>query len=241
MTVWWSRAILIFALIAAACLPVGALGTRFNLWDFRVGLPVVLLGVLIAAVVFLGGAVAWFVANGRDLLADRNAISLGLLVSGLILAVMALPFYTATSVPPIHNISTDTENPPAFGALADARGDGSNPLAYDSATLAPLQAAAYPWVAPLTLDQPPATVVAVAAEALRAQGLEVVTEDLAAGMVEAVATSFWFGFKDDLVVRVVNDGAGSRVDVRSVSRVGQSDLGANARRIGKLLDALKKS
>jgi uncharacterized protein (DUF1499 family) len=67
------------------------------------------------------------------------------------------------------------------------------------------------------------------------QGLEIVAVDSDAGLVEATATTFWFGFKDDLVVRVEAIESGSRVDVRSVSRVGQSDVGQNAKRIEKFL------
>ncbi len=66
-------------------------------------------------------------------------------------------------------------------------------------------------------------------------GLELVNEAPQSGMIEATATTFWFGFKDDLVVRIRPSGTGSVVDVRSVSRVGVSDLGANARRIGEFL------
>jgi uncharacterized protein (DUF1499 family) len=73
---------------------------------------------------------------------------------------------------------------------------------------------------------------------LTAQGLEVVNSDPVTGIVEATATTFWFGFKDDVVVRITQEAAGSKIDVRSVSRVGQSDIGANAARIQKFLDAL---
>jgi uncharacterized protein (DUF1499 family) len=62
-------------------------------------------------------------------------------------------------------------------------------------------------------------------------GWELVASDSAAGRIEATATTPWFGFKDDVVVRVRPDGSGSRIDVRSVSRVGKSDVGANAKRI----------
>lgn len=238
MTLWWSRAVLIFAVFAAAGLPIGALGTRFGLWDFRMGLLVVLASVFVAALVFLGGLVAWFMANSRGLRSDRGAISLGLLVSGLLLGVMALPFFQATSVPPIHNISTDVNDPPQFATLVAARGAGTNPLAYDPANAAQQQGA-YPWVQPLNLPVEPTAALVAAGEALAAMGLEVVNTDADAGLVEAVATSFWFGFKDDLVVRVRPDAGGSRIDVRSVSRVGESDLGENARRIGQLLDRLQ--
>ena len=79
--------------------------------------------------------------------------------------------------------------------------------------------------------------VARAVEVLSNQGLEVVNIDPPAGIVEAVATTFWFGFKDDLVVRIRPEGDGSVIDVRSVSRVGQSDVGANAARIERFLTA----
>jgi uncharacterized protein (DUF1499 family) len=75
---------------------------------------------------------------------------------------------------------------------------------------------------------------------LKGLSLEVVNADREAMRVEAVATTFWFGFRDDVVVRIRPGAAGgSRVDVRSVSRVGQSDLGANAARIGRILEGLK--
>ena len=67
-------------------------------------------------------------------------------------------------------------------------------------------------------------------------GLEIVAVDRGAGLVEATATTFWFGFKDDIVVRVVGDGEGSKIDLRSMSRVGQSDVGANAARITDFFD-----
>jgi uncharacterized protein (DUF1499 family) len=69
-------------------------------------------------------------------------------------------------------------------------------------------------------------------------GWEIVAADAAAGRIEATDTTFWFGFKDDVVIRVEADGAGSRIDVRSVSRVGVGDVGANARRIRAYLRAL---
>ena len=75
--------------------------------------------------------------------------------------------------------------------------------------------------------------------AIETMGMEVVAVDAAAGVVEATDETFWFGFKDDVVVRVKPEGTGSIVDVRSVSRVGQSDLGKNAQRIGELLSHLK--
>ena len=143
-------------------------------------------------------------------------------------------------MPPIHNISPDTENPPQFDKIVAIRSAAqANPLAYDAAALAPQQPAAYPWVKPLTLMAPVDEVVDRAEAVMRDMGLEIVSSNKTTGLVEATATTFWFGFKDDVAVRVqpAADG-GTQVDLRSVSRVGQSDLGANAARIGEILKGL---
>ena len=115
----------------------------------------------------------------------------------------------------------------------------ANPLAYDAEALAPQQTAAYPWVKPLTLMAPVDEVVDRAEAVLRGMGMEIVSVNKTTGLVEATAATFWFGFKDDVAVRVqaVADG-GTQVDVRSISRVGQSDLGANAARIGDILNGI---
>ena len=93
--------------------------------------------------------------------------------------------------------------------------------------------------APLHLDVAPAQAFDRALTAARAMGWEIVASDPAQGRIEGTATTFWFGFKDDIVVRVGADGSGSRVDVRSLSRIGKSDVGANARRIRDYLGKVK--
>ena len=105
-------------------------------------------------------------------------------------------------------------------------------------TLAKLQLEAYPDIQTLELASDVVSVVALASKVLEERGMEVVNIDAELGIVEAIATTFWFGFKDDVVVRIRPTRTGSKVDVRSVSRVGQSDLGANAARISDILTAL---
>ena len=72
-------------------------------------------------------------------------------------------------------------------------------------------------------------------------GWDLVASDPASGRIEATDTTFWFGFKDDIVIRVAAAPGGSRVDIRSLSRVGVSDVGTNAARIRKYLTALRSS
>jgi uncharacterized protein (DUF1499 family) len=237
---WWSQAVLIGALVAAVMLPMGALGSRLGIWGFQTGFLFLAGGALLAVIALVGGIVGAIVALRQRRHADRAPVLIGAVICAAILAFLAGQFMTARSVPPIHNISTDVDDPPEFDVVVGLRGADSNPLAFDRAKLAAAQQAAYPFVAPLDLAEAPDAAFDRALDVLTQLGLEVVNADREAGRIEAVATTFWFGFKDDVVVRIrPTDSGGSRVDVRSVSRVGQSDLGANAARIGRILAGIR--
>jgi len=147
--------------------------------------------------------------------------------------------WKASRVPAIHDITTDTVNPPRFVAMLPLREGARNPVEYGGPDVAAKQRAAYPDIVPLTLNLPPARAFDRALTAVRAMGWDLVASDPAGGRIEATDTTFWFGFKDDVVVRVQPQENGSRVDVRSLSRVGGGDIGANAARIRKYLAALK--
>lgn len=237
---WWAQAILIGGVIAVVCLPLGALGTKFGLWAFTGGFMLLAAGAVLATLASFLGVIAYIVALRKQLLAERSTLLIGIFLGVVVLAILGTQYSAASSVPPIHNISTDTENPPQFDKIVAIRSAAqANPLAYDAAALAPQQTAAYPWVKPLTLMAPVDEVVDRAEAVMRDMGLEIVSSNKNTGLVEATATTFWFGFKDDVAVRVqpAADG-GTQVDLRSVSRVGQSDLGANAARIGEILKGL---
>jgi hypothetical protein len=237
--VWWSQAVLVGAVIAVVLLPLGALGSRFGVWGFQTGFLFLAGGTVLATIGAMVGLIGIIVAFRRQMAADKPALMIGTVVSVLILAVMGMQFNAARSVPPIHNISTDVTDPPTFVAIVALRGEGSNPLAYDAATLAEQQRAAYPWLKTLETANASSASFDKALAALEGMGLEIVNADRGAGILEATATTFWFGFKDDVVVRIRPAGSGSVVDVRSVSRVGQSDLGVNARRIGEFFEAFE--
>jgi uncharacterized protein (DUF1499 family) len=236
---WWSWAIFAGALVAAALLPVGALGSRFGIWPFTTGFLLLTIGTLLAAIGLVTGIAGIIAAHRRGRSQDKPAVYLGTLVSALVLALMGLQYYAAFSVPPIHNISTDVSDPPQFDRVVALRGEGANPLEYDAGQIAAQQQQAYPWVDTLRSDLAPQAALQRSAEVLEGMGLEIVNVDGAGGRVEATDTTFWFGFKDDVVVRVRPAASGSLVDVRSVSRVGMSDLGVNARRIGEFLEAFR--
>jgi len=236
---WWARATLIGSVVALVLLFLGPIGTRIGVWDFQIGLLVLIpAGVLLAAIGLIVAIISIFVSRKRGFSGDMPALLASITICAVIIGLMGIQFSKGASVPPIHNISTDIEDPPQFEAVAALRGEGTNPLEYDSAKIGPQQQNAYPDVSTLTLSSSKSDTVGRVVQALEDMGLEIVAVDEASGIVEATATTFWFGFKDDLVVRVRESGPGSEVDVRSVSRVGLSDLGANAARILDLLNRL---
>ncbi len=160
------------------------------------------------------------------------------------LAAFYMPYrqqLLAQKVPPIHDITTDTVNPPAFVDVLPLRADAPNPPDYAGEEVASQQRAGYPDIRSVEITKTPAEVFAAALQVVEASGWELVGSDEASGRIEAVATTQWFGFKDDVVVRIQPGRAGmSVVDVRSKSRVGRSDIGANAARIRGFLSALQQ-
>ncbi|NCF34048.1 MAG: DUF1499 domain-containing protein [Proteobacteria bacterium] len=237
---WWAQAILIGGVIGVVCLPLGALGTKFGLWAFTGGFMLLAAGAVLATLAAFLGAVAYIVCLRKNLLLERPTILIGVFLGVIVLALLGMQYSKASSVPPIHNISTDTVNPPQFDKIVAIRSASkSNPLDYDAEVLAAEQNKAYPWVKSLELMDSVDDAIDRAETVMRSMGLEIVSVNKNAGLVEATATTFRFGSKADVAVRITaSANGGPVVDVRSVSRVGQSDLGANAARIGEILNGL---
>ncbi len=167
-------------------------------------------------------------------------------VAALVVALPMLGFplfflYQGLTHPAIYDISTDLKDPPAFVALLAVRAAvDANPLDRSPRETAK-QAAGYPDVHGLTLGLPPAASFARALATARAMGWRIAAADAASGHIEATATTRLFGFSDDIVVRIrAAPGGGSRIDLRSVSRRGNGDFGANAARIRAYLSRLRQ-
>lgn len=148
-------------------------------------------------------------------------------------------FLSSQRGPPINDISTDVADPPAMVALLPLRRGAPNPPAYPGAAAAALQRTAYPDIVPVVLPVAPSEAFKRVDRVAMALGWDVVARAPPEGRLEAIATSDWFGFRDDIVIRIRPDGTGSRVDIRSKSRVGESDLGVNARRVRDFVARLK--
>lgn len=210
---------------------------------FRAGLPLTwalaalaigtVFGVLGASTAFAGLVMA--VLRG-------TAISIPLVVA-LVFGIVAVSVPTATlwkgrGKPLIHDVSTDLTDPPMFEAVLALRAGAPNAVTFDP-DAAREQERAYPDIRSLTLAISPPATFAHALQIARQSSWEIVAADEASGRIEATASTRWFGFKDDVVVRLTPVGIGTRVDVRSVSRVGRGDLGTNAARVREFLDALR--
>ena len=183
--------------------------------------------------IVLAGAALWR-ARGRSVFAAAA------LAIGLTAVVIPLQFRRAAAgAPPIHDITTDTASPPTFAAVLPLRADAPNRIEH-SQEVARQQRESYPDLKPVILEMPAPQVFDRALQAAREAGWTIVATDADAGRIEATDTTRFFGFKDDIVVRLTSIGTRTVVDVRSVSRVGRGDAGTNARRIREYLERLSR-
>jgi uncharacterized protein (DUF1499 family) len=229
------------AVLAALTVGVAGLGYRVHWWSLGTGFALLRWGARLgpaAATICLVGVVA--AALGRSW---RTA---GAALVGALLGLVALagPWsmqQQGRRVPPIHDITTDLESPPPFVAILPLRQGASNPAEYGGPAVAARQREGYPDLGPVTFAEPPDRVFPAVEAAARQLGWRIVAAVPAEGRLEASDTTAWFSFTDDVVVRVSPRDGGSRVDVRSVSRIGRSDLGANAARVRRFLAKLAAS
>ncbi|MBT2774636.1 DUF1499 domain-containing protein [Halomonas sp. ISL-60] len=189
-----------------------------------------------------GGAIAMsIVALLFSMLTRRSKPAL--MATLVIIAAAALLYVPwqhwqrAQQVPAIHDITTDTQNPPAFEALAAAREAAPNAVDYPGEATAQQQQGAYPYIKPLILDEAPQMVLAAAQAEAEEAGWRIAR--ITDTHIEATATTRWFGFEDDVVIRLTEIENGVQVDMRSASRLGASDVGTNAARIKQFLTALE--
>lgn len=227
---------LVVATLSGLALAAAGLGYRSGWWPLATAFSLFRWGAYGGAA---GAAVA--LAGAFMGLSNRRTLATGAL--GVVIGTLGfgVPWrwqQTARAVPRIHDITTDLENPPAFVAILPLRANAPNTAVYGGPTVAAAQRSGYPDLAPAMLNLPAEQAFTYAEQAARSMGWEIVSIDRANGLIEATDTTRWFGFKDDVVIRVRAAPGGSRVDVRSLSRVGGSDVGTNAKRIREYLRRL---
>lgn len=234
--VMWAGFVL--AILAGISAMSAGLGTRLGWWYFMTGfiiLQAAAIAGIVAAVFSLAGGVSVRHEHHRSAFL---VAAVGILV-GLVTAGIPWSWYhTAKAMPPIYDISTDMTNPPQFVRIMPLRQDAENDAIYEGSVVANQQRAYYPDIRPLVLPIAPSVAFDAALGEAQGRGWQIVDANASTGRIEAIATTLWFGFKDDVVVRVTSVPGGSRVDVRSASRVGNGDMGTNAQRIRSFLHGL---
>jgi uncharacterized protein (DUF1499 family) len=238
----WLTGLAVFLAVLSGLGAVAAgLGTRWGIWNFRTGLTIFRWSAYGGAGTVAVAAIAILsllrIASWRSFLWAL----IGLITGAILVTVSWNWEQIAKSVPPIHDITTDTTNPPKFVAIVPLREKNWNSLEYGGPSLAKMQHSAYPDLVPLLLAAPPDQTFDRALSVAKRMGWIIVDANKAEGRIEAVATTFWFGFKDDIVIRIEKTDSKSRVDIRSVSRVGVSDLGTNASRIREFLREMEQT
>ncbi len=247
---WMASLALAFALMSGAVIGLALFGFKYGWlkWGtaafllYRAPQPLALVAVALGLVAVLMAAISRLRVGFMTALA---AVVLG----ALVYMAMSMQQAERAKYPPVHDVATSWTDPPMpSAALAAQRGADANPV--EAAPTVPAGAAVdaghpvgevnartCPAAVPITLMQPTDKAYALALKAVSGRGLHLVTTDAPHGVIEGVSTNFW-NMKEDLMVRVRPDGAGSRIDLRSISRQGQVDHGHNCRRITQIRAAL---
>jgi uncharacterized protein (DUF1499 family) len=238
-----TRLALILSIGAVVAALAAALGSANGAWNFRAGLTALRYAFFAAAAGALVAIVALVLARRQGRLMLQAALAL---VVGLgFVAYLGAKVRTARSLPPIHDIATNLDDVPQFTRLK-VRADNLENIPdmgkpelkamEPEARWKALHRTGYGDIHTVRLATDPAHAIQRAEALAKERGWEVARTDPAAGILEATDTSLFFRFKDDVVVRARSaPGGGTLLDMRSISRVGQSDVGVNGQRVRAFL------
>ncbi len=240
----WAWGSVGFGILAALLLLFSGYGYQWEWWGLGTAFTWLIPVSAVAGLISFSLALFFGFAR-RDHPEKKGAgvTAIGLVLSIVVMGTVAYWFTEAQKYPPIHDISTDIENPPKFRAIVPLRADASNDTTYGDQEKADLQRRYYPDVQTIQLDMEYDEVFDRALQAAEEMPWEeIVTSDRQAGLIEAYDKLPWFGFIDDVVIRIdTADTTGHyKIDVRSVSRIGRGDIGVNAHRIREYLNQVSK-
>ena len=239
----WARNLAVFSVVAVV---VSILIVRFGFLEMKPALATFFGALACAGLSILVGLAA-FVAIWQNGSRGMSRILLALLIDAVVLAYPAYLGLQYRKLPPIHDITTDPIDPPRFDALARLRvGDGTNTAVYAGLYSAEQQRLYYPDIETVELEVPVQRAYEVTTQLVAKRKWTVIDERAPQlprriGRIEAVARTPIMGFREDVSIRIMPDGEGSRVDIRSSSRYFESDLGSNAARVTKLIDDINNA
>ena len=242
-----SGTILIGLILAAISGPLN----RFGITGFLPALLALGVGGLLLVLGLVLAVLGLLVANSRALVFNKGRTGLAIVAALAVLGYLANTFMSTRGMPTLHEISTDLDSPPPFVAIRAIREQNPklNPSDYvrelnmrgTKISVPDAQRKAFPDIQPILLAVTPDEAFRIVDQAVGDMGWEKVAAVAADGRIEATDRTRFFGFKDDVVVRIRPEGSGSRVDIRSKSRVGLGDAGTNARRVRALMAKIKPS
>ena len=233
-----AKSLFYLSLLATLTFILSGYGYQWEIWTLGMGFSLLRYSAYAAIGLLVTQLLALFFMK------ESGAKAVSMLVVGVMLTLLisgtALYWQQkAQGVPPIHDITTDMENPPEFVAMVRLREDAQNPPEYSGEEAAEAQREAYPNVQPLMTAAPKQEVIDEIVTLIVSRNWDLVSINRQEGRVEATEKLAWFGFKDDVVFRITETDDGSRVDMRSKSRIGRSDIGVNADRIESFLRDLE--
>ena len=236
-----SRTLFTASIIFVLVLVSGPLGYKHGFSLLIPSIISLLVGLFGVILVFLSSLVMLFVAIKYKLISDRKVLLAGLLVSIFPIIVIVPQALVGISAPQINDISTDAISPPPFNKLLIRRKTAKSKFSLNDHALSKeerikIQNHSYPELKTLRSPLDFESALLRSAMLLRQQGMDIITIDEDKGFIEAVDTSFWFGFKDDVVVRLKSHGNRTEIDIRSASRIGLRDFGENAARVRRFLN-----
>jgi uncharacterized protein (DUF1499 family) len=236
----FARILLYGSITAALVFVLSGYGYQWGIWELGTGFSLLRYSAYAAIGLMVAGALSIWFLREHGLRAKAYAV-ISLILMMVISGTALYWQMQSRSVPPIHDITTDMENPPEFVALLRLREDAPNPPEYEGEESAEAQREAYPHIEPVYFTADLQDVMDQAVLLIAERGWTLVAINRNEGRIEATEKLAWFGFKDDVVLRFTESDDGTRVDMRSKSRIGRSDLGVNARRIDRLMRDLQAS
>lgn len=235
-----AKTVFYLSLIVTIVFIMSGYGYQWGIWSLGTGFTLLRFGAYVAIGLLAIQTIFFFIMKEAGMKV-RAMVLVGFLLTLGITATGVYWQYKAQSAPPIHDITTDLEAPPEFVAMVRLRQDAPNPPEYAGEETAQAQRNAYPHIQPLVVNMPKQEVIDEIVSLIAARGWDMVSINRQDGRVEATEKLAWFGFKDDVVLRITESGTETRIDMRSKSRIGRGDIGVNADRIDRFLNDLRNN
>ena len=224
----------------AALFVLGPLLIQVDALSSYAGFRFFMLGAMLGLIALLLGAIGLWQTRSASGRGGRSRAVAGAVLGAATTAIVLFTAGSARDLPPINDITTNPDDPPVFRAAGDLPANRDRDLAYPGEEFASRQRAAYPDLLPIRVEINPDEALGRARRVIRELGWELTGEDPSAGILEALDVTHVFRFVDDVVIRIRPSSGGAVVDLRSKSRDGRGDMGANATRIRAFRDAFTR-